>query len=165
MKPEVLALYSYFFYTQTIDIPSLLIVPDGTVGDWKKSINLYMPNLNYIDYSVFNETEDLVSRNEFYNRQYLSIKFDVLILTYESLLFYSKYLLHLQWRSVTLVNLFYQEKISSVLKILNSAPQMHTQFKLQIIIDHDQGGSAGKTGIDLNREISDKIYHGINSIR
>lgn len=141
--------------------PSLLICEEKEIIKWEKKINAYFPGLNYITYSIFNEAEDLVSRYEFYSSNKLSIKFDLLFVSYQSFDFYSKYLLPLQWKCICIETKEDNKEFPAILKKFGSLPNQESpEFRLLQLYDMDEVADC-----QIKEEIITRLYNRINAIR
>lgn len=101
-QPQILGFLSYLIYKEKTTDPILIISPNQNLKTWEKFIKLYMPNLDYIIYSTFNDSEDFISRYEFYSNRFFSIKFDLMMISYESFNNYFSYLLPVDWKTIIL---------------------------------------------------------------
>ena len=168
IKPQTLGLFSYFKYKCPGHDRSLVICPKDQINLWKNIIHLYHPRLNFIDYSIFNEAEDMISRYEFYTKDTLSIKFDVLFVSYESFEFYSKYLEPIVWRAIVVEFSENDEKMLNILKLLNSKEFKKSQYRV-IVTNKEASGESSDTMDPFESETKQKvikgIYNKLNSLR
>lgn len=163
IRPQIMGLLGEVVYRSEGFEPSLVICKKESIQKWKEVINLYLPRLNYVDYSIFNEAEDFISRYEFYSGNRFSIKFDVLFVSYESFEFYSKYLMPINWKMKVIEIEDYHHKISSIFKILNISEKSTQNYKL-LVVKESEFSSRNMIGANKG-DVMNSIYNKINSIR
>ncbi|KAI3731894.1 hypothetical protein L1987_63086 [Smallanthus sonchifolius] len=94
---QVMALIAYLMEYKSNYGPHLIIVPNAVLVNWKSELHTWLPNVSCI-YYVGNKDQ----RTKLFNQEVCSMKFNVLVTTYEFVMFDKLKLSRVDWKYIVI---------------------------------------------------------------
>lgn len=92
---QTVSFLSYLFHSMRVYGPFLMIVPLGTISAWEREFAKWAPDMNVVVYMGNASAKAVIREYEFYHGG--SIKFNVLLTTYENIIKNKTHLQQIKW--------------------------------------------------------------------